>query len=283
MKVLKDINLKEYSNMRVGGTAKQIIFVDDKSEIEKVYTENSNVFLIGNGTNVLFRDGYLDITLLSLKNLKNIKILKTENEYTYVYVEAGANFSDVIAFLREHDLTGIENMTGIPGSMGGIVNMNAGAYGTEIFDVIETVEVLDDTKSIKEYSKKDILPKYRTTNIKKNGWAVISCILKLKKGFKIADSEDKINQRKNKHPLDLPNLGSTFKNPEKEFAAQIISDLGLKNYQVGDAVVSSKHPNFITNIGNATFEDIMGVISHVREVVKEKRGIYLETEIIILE
>lgn len=281
MIIKENINLKEYSNMRVGGIGKKVIYVENKEELEKVSIEEKNIFLIGNGTNVLFDDGLIDITLLSLKNLKNIEIIEKNNEYAKVYVESGVDFKDVIKFLEENNLSGIENMTGIPGSMGGIVNMNAGAYQTEIFDVIDSVEILDDSKKIRRYKKEELSYNYRTTDIKKNGWIIVSCVLKLTYGFNKEASYDKLEKRKNNHPLDLPNLGSTFKNPKGEFAAQIISDLGLKGYRVGNACISPKHPNFITNLGNATFDDVMGVITYVKQVVKEQRGIELETEIII--
>ena len=129
----------------------------------------------------------------------------------------------------------------------------------------------------------DLNFKYRTTEIKENKWIVISALFKFGFGFDKEASQDKKNQREVKHPLDLPNLGSTFKNPEGTFAAKLISDADLKGYRVGDVVVSPKHPNFVTNVGNATFNDVISVIEHVKEVVFEKFGVKLETEIIILK
>ena len=186
--------------------------------------------------------------------------------------------------MEENDLSGIENMSGIPGSFGGMTNMNAGAYGTELFDVVEEVEIFEpENKIIKTFKKSELNSKYRTTAIKENKWVVISTVLKLTKGFNKEASLDKYNQRKQKHPLNLPNLGSTFKNPTGNFAAQLISDCGLKGYTVGEAQVSPVHPNFITNMGNAKFKDVLDVIDHVKNTVKENTGIQLETEIIILE
>lgn len=121
------------------------------------------------------------------------------------------------------------------------------------------------------------------TEIKDNKWVVISTLLKLTYGFDEEASEDKYNQRKTKHPLNYPNLGSTFKNPVGNFAAQLISDCGLKEFRVGDAQVSPIHPNFITNLGNAKFSDIQEIIKHVKKVVNDKTGIMLETEIITVE
>lgn len=281
--------MKEYSNMKVGGTAKELIFIDDKNELKEVLQTRNNIFLLGNGTNTLINDGNLDINFLSLKRLKNITVEEKvenggkEDSYDLVRVEAGLDLDDLIDFMEKHNYSGLENITGIPGSVGGLVNMNGGAYGTEIFDCIEEVEVCKNDGEIVKIRTADLNFKYRTTEIKENKWIVVSALFKFGFGFDKAASEDKREQRKAKHPLDLPNLGSTFKNPEGTFAARLISDAGLKGYRVGDAAVSPKHPNFITNLGNATFNDVISVIEHVKEAVFEKSGVKLETEIVILK
>lgn len=289
MEIIKNAKMKEYSNMKVGGTAKELIFIDDKNELKEILQTRNNIFLLGNGTNTLINDGNLNISFLSLKRLKNITVEKKiqnekrEKSYDFVRVEAGLDLDDLIEFMEKNDYSGLENITGIPGSVGGLVNMNGGAYGTEIFDCIEEVEVCKNDGEIVKIKTADLNFKYRTTEIKENKWIVISALFKFGFGFDKIASEDKREQRKIKHPLDLPNLGSTFKNPEGKFAARLISDADLKGYRVGDAAVSTKHPNFITNLGNATFNDVISVIEHVKEVVFEKFGIKLETEIIILK
>ena len=283
MEIIKNAKMKEYSNMKVGGTAKELIFIDDKKELKEILQTRSNIFLLGNGTNTLINDGNLDISFLSLKRLKNITVEEKKGDYDLVRVEAGLDLDDLIDFMEKNDYSGLENITGIPGSVGGLVNMNGGAYGTEIFDCIEEVEVCKNDGEIVKIKTTDLNFKYRTTEIKENKWIVVSALFKFGFGFDKAASEDKREQRKTKHPLDLPNLGSTFKNPEGTFAAKLISDAGLKGYRVGDAAVSEKHPNFVTNLGNATFNDVISVIEHVKEVVFEKFGIKLETEIIILK
>ncbi len=288
MEIIKNAKMKEYSNMKVGGTAKELIFIDDKNELKEILHTRNNIFLLGNGTNTLINEGNLNISFLSLKRLKNITVEeKVENEkkedsYVLVRVEAGLDLDDLIEFMEKNNYSGLENITGIPGSVGGLVNMNGGAYGTEIFDCIEEVEVCKSDGEIIKIRTTDLNFKYRTTEIKENKWIVISALFKFGFGFDKAASEDKREQRKMKHPLDLPNLGSTFKNPKGTFAARLISDADLKGYRVGDAAVSVKHPNFVTNLGNATFNDIISVIEHVKEVVFEKFGVKLETEIIIL-
>ena len=283
MEIIKNAKMKEYSNMKVGGTAKELIFIDDKKELKEILQTRSNIFLLGNGTNTLINDGNLDISFLSLKRLKNITVEEKKGDYDLVRVEAGLDLDDLIDFMEKNDYSGLENITGIPGSVGGLVNMNGGAYGTEIFDCIEEVEVCKNDGEIVKIKTTDLNFKYRTTEIKENKWIVVSALFKFGFGFDKAASEDKREQRKTKHPLDLPNLGSTFKNPEGKFAARLISDADLKGYRVGDAAVSTKHPNFVTNLGNATFNDVISVIEHVKEVVFEKFGIKLETEIIILK
>ena len=283
MEIIKNAKMKEYSNMKVGGTAKELIFIDDKKELKEILQTRSNIFLLGNGTNTLINDGNLDISFLSLKRLKNITVEEKKGDYNLVRVEAGLDLDDLIDFMEKNDYSGLENITGIPGSVGGLVNMNGGAYGTEIFDCIEEVEVCKNDGEIVKIKTADLNFKYRTTEIKENKWIVVSALFKFGSGFDKAASEDKREQRKTKHPLDLPNLGSTFKNPEGTFAAKLISDAGLKGYRVGDVEISPKHPNFVTNLGNATFNDIISVIEHVKEVVFEKFGVKLETEIIILK
>ena len=276
--------MKEYSNMKIGGIAKELIFVENKEELVEIYNTRDRIYLIGNGTNTLINDEYLDISFVSLSKLNKIEVIKKENEITFVRAYSGVDFDRFISYMEENDLSGIENMSGIPGSFGGMTNMNAGAYGTELFDVVEEVEIFEpENKIIKTLKKSELNSKYRTTAIKENKWVVISTVLKLTKGFNKEASLDKYNQRKQKHPLNLPNLGSTFKNPTGNFAAQLISDCGLKGYSVGEAQVSPVHPNFITNMGNAKFKDVLDVIEHVKNTVKENTGIQLETEIIILK
>ena len=283
MRILKDVEMKEYSHMKVGGAAKELIFIENRNEFKEVLSTRDRVYFLGNGTNTLIDDGYLDISFISLKNFQNITVEEKTDEYDLVRVEAGLDLDDLIDYMEKNDYTGLENITGIPGSVGGLVNMNGGAYGTEIFDCIEEVEICDSEGEIKKLKKSELTFKYRTTEIKEKKWIVVSALFKFKRGFDKECAEDKRNQRETKHPLDYPNLGSTFKNPEGTFAAQLISDAGLKEYRVGDAQVAFKHPNFIINLGNAKFSDVMEVIAHVKKVVSEKFNINLETEIIILK
>lgn len=279
MIVQENVSMREYSNMKIGGIAKSLIHIEKEDELKNLFKPNERYYLIGNGTNTLIYDGYLDINFVSLEKLNKIEDLGNNR----VYVEAGVDLTTFTQYMRDHNLGGLENISGIPGSIGGLVNMNAGAYGTTIFDKIESVRILVDNKEIKTLSKEELGYRYRGTKIKDNKWIVIGATFKLDDGFDVAACEDKLSKRQHNHPLDYPNLGSTFKNPEGQFAAQLISDCGLKKYRVGDMEVSEKHPNFLINHGNAKFSDVIDLIKHIKEVVYSKTGYMLDTEIIILK
>lgn len=278
MIVQENISMKEYSNMKIGGIAKKLIFIENENELDEVFRNEKNFYLLGNGTNTLIYDGFLDMSFICLKKLNKIK--KIENEY--IYVEAGVNLEDFTKYMEEKDLGGLENITGIPATIGGLVNMNGGAYGTTIFDRIEKVRVYSKEFGIKDISKKDLELRYRGTKIKDNKWVVIGAYFNLKKGFNKECSYDKIEKRKNNHPLDLPNLGSTFKNPKDDYAARLIMEAGLKGYRIGDIEVSTKHPNFLVNRGNAKFSDVLKLIKYIQKEIYIKYNINLDTEIVII-
>lgn len=283
MEIQTNVVMKEYSNMKIGGIAKELIFVEKKEELAEIVAKKEKYFLLGNGTNTLINDGNLDIIFVSVKKLKNIAVEYKSDEYDLVRVEAGLDLDELIEYMGENNYTGLENIAGVPGSIGGLVNMNGGAYGTEIFDCIDEVEIVDQDGNIKKYKKSELEFKYRTTQIKTNKWIVISALFRFQKGFDKECVLDKQNKREERHPLELPNLGSTFKNPEGHFAAALISDAELKEFRIGDIMVSPKHPNFIVNLGNGKFDDVISVIDHVKQIVYNKFNIKLETEIIILK
>lgn len=283
MKILNNVEMKNYSNMKIGGRAKELIFIEKEEELKEVLITRENVFLLGNGTNTLINDRDLDISFISLKDFKNMKITEQNKEHDIVAIGAGADLDELINFMEVNNYGGLENITGIPGSVGGLVNMNGGAYGTEIFDCIDSIKICDLNGNIRILKKEDINYNYRTTDIKENKWIVIEVYFKFIKGFDKECAWDKKNKREERHPLELPNLGSTFKNPDQNFAAQLISDAGLKEYRLGDAMISPKHPNFIVNLGGAKFDDVIGLINHVKKTIKEKNNIDLQTEIIIIK
>ncbi len=279
MKIYKNINMKEYSNMKIGGIAKELIIFEDKNEIVEVLKEKENIFIIGNGTNTLLNDNHLDYTFVSLKELKKAEVIGEGK----VRIEAGLDYDKVIEFLGEKNLGGIENLAGIPGSLGGLVYMNGGAYGTEIFDYIEKIEIIDETLSLREVEKKDLKFSYGRTEIQEKKWIVVSATFDFKKGFDKERVEELREKREGNHPLDLPNLGSTFKNPDNHYSARLIIEAGLQGLQIGGAQISLKHPNFIVNNGEAKFSDVLELINRVKDGVKEKTGIELKEEIIIVK
>ncbi|WP_294705436.1 UDP-N-acetylmuramate dehydrogenase [uncultured Fusobacterium sp.] len=279
MRIFENHNMKNHSNMRVGGIAKKFIEVENKEELKDIFEKNKNIFLIGNGTNTLIDDGELDITFVSLKALNRIEELSEG----LVRVEAGLDFNKLIAFMNRNNYTGLENLAGIPGSVGGLVYMNGGAYGSEIFDCIKEVEIFDENHEIKTLRKEDIKFSYRSTEIQEKKWVIISAIFEFKRGFDLKKVIEIQALRESKQPLDKPNLGSTFKNPKGDFSARLISEAGLKGTKIGGAEISPKHPNFIVNNGNATFEDISKILSFVKTKIKELYNIQLEEEIIVLK
>lgn len=279
MRILENHSMKNHSNMKIGGVAKRFIVVENKEELKDIFEKYRNIFLIGNGTNTLIDEGDLDITFVSLKELNKIEELGEG----IVRVEAGLDFNKLIAFMNRNNYSGLENLAGIPGSVGGLVYMNGGAYGSEIFDCIKEVEIFDENHQIRTLKKEDIKFSYRSTEIQDKKWVIISATFEFKRGFDLQKVIDIQALRESKQPLDKPNLGSTFKNPEGDFSARLISEAGLKGTRVGGAEISSKHPNFIVNHGDATFEDISKILTLVKEKIKKLYNIQLEEEIIILK
>ncbi len=280
MKVFENQEMKNYSNMRVGGKAKRLIILENKEDIIEVFNdkENTNIFFLGNGTNVLFTDDYMDRTFVCTKKLNKIEDLGNN----LVKVETGANLKDLTDFMRDKNYSGIESLFGIPGSIGGLVYMNGGAFGTEIFDKIVSVEVFDENHQIREIKKENLKVAYRKTEIQEKNWLVLSATFKFDNGFDATRIKEIKELRESKHPLDKPSLGSTFKNPEGDFAARLISECGLKGTIIGNAQIAEKHPNFVLNLDNATFKDITDILTLVKKSVLEKFGIKLEEEIIIV-
>lgn len=279
MNILENCSMKNRSNMKIGGEARKFIEIENKEELPELLKELDNYFIIGNGTNTLLNDKFLDITFVSLKKLNKITDLGNGR----INVEAGLDFGKLIKYMSENDLSGLEELAGIPGTVGGLVFMNGGAYGKEIFDCIESVEILDKEKNIKVIPKEELKIDYRKTEIKENNWVIISADFKFEKGYKKELVKEIQAKRENNQPLEMPNLGSTFKNPKGYFAARLIIEAGAQGLKIGGAQMSMKHPNFIVNDGTATFDDVLSLISEVKRKVKETSGIELEREIIILK
>lgn len=279
MIVLKDVEMKEYSNMKIGGIGRELIIVEDKAELHDALNGKKDIFVIGNGTNTLLNDGRLEKTFVSLKKLQKIEELGEG----LVRVEAGIDFNELVDYTGKMDYNGLESLSGIPGSLGGLVYMNGGAYGSEIFDHIVEIEILDNEFNLRTVKKENMYFTYRKTEIQEKKWIVVSATFKFDKGFDNAKVEELRTKREGNHPLDLPNLGSTFKNPEGMFSARLIIEAGMQGIQIGGAQISMKHPNFVVNHGNAKFEDVINLVTEVKKAVKEKSGVDLHEEIIIVK
>ncbi|MCK5780166.1 MAG: UDP-N-acetylmuramate dehydrogenase [Psychrilyobacter sp.] len=279
MKIQKYHHMRDYSNMKIGGRAKEFIIIEKKEEVVEVVKTREKIFLIGNGTNTLIPDKDMDISFVSLNKLDEIKDLGAGR----VYVEAGLHFDKLVEFTGVNNYSGLENLAGIPGSVGGLIYMNGGAYGSEIFDYIEEIEIVDENHEIRKVKKSDMHVTYRKTEIQQKKWIVLSAIFKFGKGFDKERVEDLKERRESRHPLSMPNLGSTFKNPEGHFSAKLIIAAGIQGDKVGDMQISNIHPNFLENLGNARYSDVIEIIKLVKEKVKLDSGIELEEEIVIIE
>lgn len=279
-----DEKLSEYVNFKVGGPADILLIPNSKEQVIKsikICKENNIPFyLIGNGSNILVRDGGFRGVVLSLKNVKNIYV-DGEN----IEAECGVMLKEVSDKAIENSLTGFEFACGIPGTIGGAVFMNAGAYDGEISKVIESAEVIDENCNIIRLSREELDFGYRSSLVMKKGYTVLSAVFKLEKGqVKTIKEliEDLTNKRESKQPLEYPSAGSTFKRPTGYFAGKLIQDAGLKGYSIGGAAVSEKHSGFVINKGNATAKDITDLIKHIQDEVKKQFGVDLHPEVRII-
>lgn len=282
-----DEPLKNHTTFQIGGKCIALIEpkkVEDIIEAIKICRENNlKFFVIGNGSNLLVPDdGYNGVIIKIKSEFSNIQV-----EGECLIAHSGAKLSEVYTVAYENSLTGFEFASGIPGTIGGAIFMNAGAYGGEMKDIVESVEVLDfDNYEVKELKNEELDFSYRKSIIQRKNYIVLTIKLKLKKGNKEeikAVYEDLRERRNSKQPLNFGSAGSTFKRPEGHFASKLIEDAGLKGYHINDAWVSEKHSGFIVNKGNASYKEVMELIEYVQKVVFEKFEVKLETEVRILK
>ncbi len=275
--------MKKRTTFRIGGKVRAFIVV--KSEIalieiikicnEKVYP----YFIIGKGSNLLVNDN--DHELIVLKLSGDFEKINLIDEKT-ISCGAGVDLSKLCTFALENSLSGLEFAWGIPGSVGGAVYMNAGAYGGEMSDILHKSFHLNKKLEKEYYDKENMQLSYRHSAYCENSFVITQAILKLQKGNKEeikSKMDDFIKRRKDKQPLNYPSAGSVFKRPAGNFAGTLVEKSGLKGYSIGGATVSEKHAGFIVNKDNATFNDVESLINHIKNVVEEKHGIKLESEI----
>ena len=276
--------MSKHTTFRVGGPADLMFYPESREEIiaaiEAAKAENVPVCVIGNGSNLLVRDGGIRGLVIALGD----EYARVCVDGDRIYAQAGARLSRIAAAAQENSLTGFEFAGGIPGTLGGGCMMNAGAYGGQLSDVLVSCQVLLDG-CVKNCSLEDMEMGYRTTMPLKKGGVVLSAEFKLTKGDPEAIAErmrDLALRRREKQPLNMPSAGSTFKRPEGHFAGALIEGCGLKGYSVGGAQVSEKHAGFVVNTGNATAQDILNLIEHIKNTVRAEKGVELEPEVRII-
>ena len=280
--VLYDEPMKKHTTFRVGGPARALVepgsAEDVKSVVEFCKSEQIPYYIVGNGSNLLVSDaGYRGVIVQIYKEMNEVKV-----EGDLVKAQAGALLSGIAAKALGAELSGFEFASGIPGTIGGACVMNAGAYGGEMKDVLESVTVLTDEGKIIELGRNELELGYRTSVIEKKGYIVLGAVLKLERGDgeKIKTYMDELKEKRvTKQPLEYPSAGSTFKRPEGYFAGKLIEDAGLRGFQVGGAQVSEKHCGFVINRNHATAADIMELMRQVQIRVKENSGVDLEPEV----
>lgn len=283
---LFDNSLKNYNTYRIDIKAKYIVFPDSvdklKLLIEFLRQNNIKYFILGNGSNIVLACDYYDGVVIKLDKFNNIKISGTT-----IVVGAGYSLIKLAMETINNSLEGLEFAAGIPGSVGGSVVMNAGAYNSSMSDVVYEVTVLDDMLNVITLSNKELDYSYRNSFLKEHPlYIVLEVVIKLKRGNKeelLQIVNDRRERRISSQPLDKPSAGSVFRNPEGMFAGALIEECNLKGYSINGAMVSEKHANFIINNNNADGRDIEKLIYYIRDKVKEKYNVELKFEQIIIK
>lgn len=283
--VLLNEPMSLHTSFRTGGPAEVFIKAESTeniiSAIDIAKKYNKQYIITGNGSNILVKDGGIDGIVINIGN----EMSKIKCDGTKIYAQAGAMLSALATAAADEELTGLEFASGIPGTVGGAVFMNAGAYDGEIKDVIEYADVIDSEGNTHRLIKDELELSYRHSVIAEKNMIVVGAMFNLNKGIKknITDKmADFAKRRRDKQPLNYPSAGSTFKRPEGYFAGKLIEDSGLKGKTVGGAQVSEKHAGFVVNIGNATSSDIIALMDGCIETVYNKFGVKLEPEVRIL-
>lgn len=289
--ITENVNMSKYTSFKAGGCAALMVEVFDIEQLKEVLKvvsdENVPHMILGNGSNTLFRDtGYEGVVIkLSCDNFSDVFIDETDQGYM---VTAGAAIllSTLAKILLNESLTGFEFASGIPGSLGGALFMNAGAYDGEIRQIVHSVKAVSpDGRDEKIFSSSEMDFGYRYSALKDNGYIAVEACLKLEKGHKddiAAKMKELAEKRNSKQPVKYPSAGSTFKRPEGYFAGKLIQDAGLKGVTVGGAQVSALHSGFIINKGGATATDIIDLITLVQNRVYDEFGVMLEPEVRII-
>ncbi len=286
VKIVENEPMSAHTTFRIGGPARYYMIPENAGQVSKCMGFAMKMELpyviVGKGSNVLFSDeGYPGVVIEVGRSMADIEV----SEDGHIRAGAGAGLGALAAAAAKQSLSGLEFASGIPGTVGGAVVMNAGAYGGEIKDCIKSAKVLDKEGAVLELSRAEMELGYRSSVIQRRGYIVTEAVFQLHKGNKeqILGRMSELNaKRREKQPLDYPSAGSTFKRPEGYFAGKLIEDAGLRGFQVGDAQVSEKHCGFVINRGKATAADVIGLMEEVQKRVLETSGVRLEPEVKII-
>lgn len=277
--------MKYHTSFRIGGPCDIMILPDDEedvSEVIKICTQNSTPFFImGNGTNLLVKDGGIKGVVIKLA--QNFSEAAADKDV--IRCKAGLPLSNLSKLALENSLKGLEFAGGIPGTVGGAVVMNAGAYDGQMAEIVESVKVMEQDGDIYEMKNKELGYSYRTSVLQNSGKIVLEALIKLEPG-NYGEIKSKMGKyaalRRQKQPLNLPSAGSVFKRPSGNFAGALIEKAGLKGCKIGGAMVSEKHAGFIVNTGGATARDVIELIEYIQQEVQSKFDVLLEPEIKII-
>lgn len=286
-KIIFDEPMKKHTSFKIGGTADQFIKVKDEKELQEAieYAKNKNlkIMILGNGSNVLVLDKGIRGLVIKI----DIQKLEIEKKEKYVEITVGSGYKTMALGIKlmNEEISGFEELSGIPGTIGGAIFMNAGAYGKEIKDINISTKCMDYDGNIFELSNQEQEFEYRSSIFAKKDYIILETKLKLEYGKKeeIKKKMDEyLSSRKEKQPIEYPSAGSTFKRQEGVITAKLIDECGLKGFQIGGAKVSEKHAGFIINYNNATAKDVINLIKYVKEKVYEVYGIKIKEEIRIV-
>ena len=285
-RILFNESIARYTSFNIGGRCDVIVMPNSTDCVKELVSECRSAgiryYVFGKCTNVLISDnGLRGVVIMIDGDLSGIR-----REGNCLICDAGASLSKICVTARNESLTGLEFAYGIPGSAGGALYMNAGAFGGEMKDVVSYCDYLDTDGSVKRMDNADMLLTYRHSAFSGTDRLILSVCFELREGDKdgiSAKMNDIMQRRRDKQPLEYPSAGSTFKRPEGHFAAKLIEDSGLKGYTVGGAQVSEKHSGFVINRGNATAVDVRKIVNDIKEKVYKDSGVMLECEMLIVE
>lgn len=285
--VYKDEPMSKHTSFKIGGIADYYIKITSTEELKSLFKiskkYNMPITLVGNGTNLLVKDGGIRGFVVKI-DMNNFKIKRT-TKYVEMTVESGMTLAALANVALKEEITGLEFLSGIPGTIGGAIRMNAGAYGGEMKDIVVKTRYMTYDGKVKTITAEEHKFEYRNSIFSKMDVIILDTTIRLAKGNKKeidAKMKEYAASRKEKQPLEYPNAGSTFKRKEGVITAQLIDQAGLKGYNVGDAEVSTKHAGFIINKGKATAKDVLDLVDHIKKTIKEKNNLDIELEIIVL-